>query len=66
MLSAIFAEENCFIDFLFAFLEKDVLPKEVHSYTVESIRKIYSRIAGNQLPGHVPLFLTGTNKNYLT
>ena len=31
----------------------------------KKIRRIYSRIAGNQLPGHVPLFFTGTLKNYL-
>ena len=26
-------------------------------YTVKNIRRIYDRITGNQLPGHVPLFL---------
>ena len=27
------------------------------SYSVKNIRRIYGRIAGNELPGHVPLFL---------
>ena len=31
-------------------------------YTAKTIRRIYGRIAGNQLPGHVPLFLTVTRK----
>ena len=31
----------------------------------KNIRIIYGRTAGNQLPGHVPLFFTGTRKNYL-
>ena len=34
-------------------------------HTVKNIRRIYGRIAGNQLPGHVLLFYTGTRKNYL-
>ena len=34
-------------------------------YTAKTIRRIYGRIVGNQLPGHVPLFLTVTRKNYL-
>ena len=36
-----------------------------NAYIVKNIRRIYGRIAGNQLPGHVPLFFTGTRKNYL-
>ena len=31
----------------------------------KNIHRIYGRIAGNQLPGHVLLFFTGTRKNYL-
>ena len=31
----------------------------------KNIRKIYGRIAENQLPGHVPLFFTEIRKNYL-
>ena len=34
-------------------------------YTVKNIRRIYGRIAGNQLPGQVPLIFTGTRKKYL-
>ena len=30
--------------------------------TVKNIRRIYGRIAGNQLPGHVRQFFTGTRK----
>ena len=28
----------------------------------KNIRRIYGRIAGNQMPGHVPLFFMGTRK----
>ena len=35
------------------------------NYTVKNIRRIYGRIAGNQLPGQVPLIFTGTRKKYL-
>ena len=36
--------------------------------TVKNIRRIYGRMAGNRLPGHVPFFFfffTETRKNYL-
>ena len=36
-----------------------------HCYTVKNILRIYGRIAGNQLSGHVPLFFRGTRKNDL-
>ena len=31
----------------------------------KKFRRIYGRIAGNQLPGYIPLFFMGTRKNYL-
>ena len=31
----------------------------------KKFRRIYGRIAGNQLPGYIPLSFTGTRKNYL-
>ena len=31
----------------------------------KNVSRIYGMIAGNQLPGHVPLFFTETLKNYL-
>ena len=32
------------------------------SFTVKYVRRIYGRIAGNQLPGHLLLFFKGTVK----
>ena len=41
-----------------------VNPVEFFSYhTVKNIRRMHGKISGNQLPGHVPLFFTGTRKN---
>ena len=43
----------------------DFHAKKINVYTVKNIHRINGRKAGNQLPGHVPLFFTGSRKNYL-